>query len=106
MPEQKSSTKFRLQREADTAEKRGKALARGALLTADASRRRRMSLTAVSLLMVAETLRNRAAEREQGFRLTGMLFWSWFISHRPWAKWCDFPMPHPKLSTPPSKIMT
>jgi hypothetical protein len=84
MPEQKSSTKSRLQREADTAEKRGKAMARDALLTTDARRRRRMRLTAVSLLMEAENLRNHAAEREQGFRLKGMLFWSWLIS-RSWG---------------------
>jgi hypothetical protein len=106
MPEQKSSTTSRLQREADTAEKRGKALARGALLTTDASRRRRMSLTAVSLLMEADTLRNRAAERKQGFRLRGMFFWFWFIRTGGGRGWRDFPMPHPKLSTPPSKMMT
>jgi hypothetical protein len=43
MPESKSATISRLQREADTAEKRGKELARDALLTTDARRRRRMA---------------------------------------------------------------
>jgi hypothetical protein len=83
MPEQKSSAIGRLQREADVSEKQAKELARVALLTTNAKRRRRMTRTAASLLRKAQTLRARAAELEkEGFQAAGALFGSWFVSQR------------------------